>query len=83
MRGLSRVYDIFIGFVARHNKDGLLRGHQMSDARPIKILYTLRFAKIGRVFSQYLNGDPRGAIRTSCSDWPGLSERSGPRSSAT
>jgi hypothetical protein len=53
MRGLSRVYDIFIGFVARHNKDGLLRGRQMSGARPIKILYTLRFAKIGRVFRQY------------------------------
>jgi hypothetical protein len=40
MRGLSQVYDIFIGFVARYNKDGLLRGHQMSGARPIKISYT-------------------------------------------
>jgi|GEM_PF-2931561 hypothetical protein len=40
MRGLSMVYDIFIGFVALYNKDGLLRGHQMSGARPIKISYT-------------------------------------------
>jgi cbb3-type cytochrome oxidase subunit 1 len=26
--------------VARYNKDGLLRGHQMSGARPIKTPYT-------------------------------------------
>jgi transposase len=37
---LSLVYEIFIGFVARYNKDGLLRGRQMSGARPIKISYT-------------------------------------------
>jgi hypothetical protein len=37
---LSRVYDIFIGFVARYNKDGLLRVHHMSGARPIKMSYT-------------------------------------------
>jgi hypothetical protein len=37
---LSGVYDIFIGFVARYYIDGLLRGHQMSGARPIKMSYT-------------------------------------------
>jgi hypothetical protein len=40
LHGLSRVYDIFIGFVARYNKDSLLRGRQMSGARPIKMSYT-------------------------------------------
>jgi len=40
LRVLSGVYDIFIGFVARDYIDGLLRGHQMSGARPIKMSYT-------------------------------------------
>jgi hypothetical protein len=36
--------------VARYNKDGLLRGHQMSGARPIKMPYTRDLATLAGFF---------------------------------
>jgi hypothetical protein len=47
---LSLVYGIFIGFVAPYNKDGLLRGHQMCGARPIKMPYTRDHATLAGFF---------------------------------